>query len=186
MSKRKLLYKNLKTAAIIIVSALTVLVTGGSLFFSGRQASPPAANRVDLKDYVRVFPEVGYEHIPEGTKYTNYNSNPPTSGAHYERPAEWGIYDHELPDEEIVHNLEHCGIWISYQSSLPAAEKDAIKSFAAGFPTKIIVTVRDKNSSPIAFAAWQHLMELQTFSKDLANAFVGAYLNKAGRECNAN
>ena len=48
----------------------------------------------------------GADHIPMGTPHPEYNSNPPSSGWHYAEPARQGFYDEELPDEQIVHNLE--------------------------------------------------------------------------------
>lgn len=56
----------------------------------------------------------GRKHVPEGTKPT-YTSNPPTSGDHYGKTEEWGIYDRELVAERLVHNLEHGGIVILYK-----------------------------------------------------------------------
>lgn len=65
-----------------------------------------------------VFDITGRNHIPDDTKASNYNSNPPTSGDHYNQPADWGIYPEALPDERVVHNLEHGGVWVSYNCSL--------------------------------------------------------------------
>src|SRR3989344_1710779 len=60
-----------------------------------------------------VIAELGRDHIPVGALRPEYNSNPPTSGSHYAVPADWGAYDSEVPDEQLVHNLEHGGIGIS-------------------------------------------------------------------------
>lgn len=61
------------------------------------------------------FSEQTYSpHIVEGAEHPSYNSKPATSGWHYDAPARWGIYDEFLPDERLVHNLEHGGIGIHY------------------------------------------------------------------------
>ena len=52
-----------------------------------------------------AFTELARDHIPVGSARPAYNSNPPTSGPHYDTPAAWGFYDKELPDEQLVHNL---------------------------------------------------------------------------------
>src|SRR3989344_5078 len=52
--------------------------------------------------------------VAVGASHEAYNSNPPTSGPHYEQPSRWGVSQAELPDEQLIHNLEHGGIWISY------------------------------------------------------------------------
>jgi hypothetical protein len=138
-----------------------------------------------LEDYIIHYPIQGRDHIEVGQSHPNYNSNPPTSGWHYEEAAEWGIYDKELPDEQLVHNLEHCGIWISYQPTIPVDQKEALVAFAKAFPSKVILTPRSKNDSPIALASWGILMKLNDYNQDLMTAFLAAFLNKNGPECSA-
>ena len=48
-----------------------------------------------------------------------YITLPPTSGDHWERWADCGFYDSGLPDELIVHNLEHGNIVVSYSPDTP-------------------------------------------------------------------
>lgn len=59
------------------------------------------------------IPSLGRDHVPSGTPVT-YNSNPPTSGPHNEKWERAGIYDQVLPDEKLVHSLEHGYVIISY------------------------------------------------------------------------
>ena len=57
-----------------------------------------------------------------------YNSFPPTSGDHWSAAQTCGFYDEPIPDERVVHNLEHSNIVISY--NLPnEADVDALKNF---------------------------------------------------------
>ena len=50
-----------------------------------------------------------------------YNTIPPTSGDHWGKWANCGFYAQGLPDERIVHNLEHGNVVISY--NLTASEE---------------------------------------------------------------
>ena len=59
------------------------------------------------------------DHIPVGESAT-YTTSPPTSGPHWPAVAQCGFYDEELPDELIVHNLEHGNVVISYNLPNPA------------------------------------------------------------------
>ena len=52
-------------------------------------------------------------HVPEGQTVI-YNIIPPTSGPHWPRWADCGFYPEGLPDERIVHNLEHSNIVVSH------------------------------------------------------------------------
>ena len=59
-------------------------------------------------------PVMAVRHIQVGEQHEPYNSDPPTSGPHYAQPAQAGFYDEALPDEQLVHNLEHGYIVIWY------------------------------------------------------------------------
>ena len=56
------------------------------------------------------------QHIKEPTpvNYADLGHWPPTSGHHWPRWAKCGFYETELPDELVVHNMEHGNIVISY------------------------------------------------------------------------
>lgn len=179
-----------RVAAWAVVIAMVMLTGGGFLGYllAGRRTNGPEPRETparELLSRVKVFPGQGAMHIPDGERFTDYNSNPPTSGPHYAEPAAWGVYEDALPDERLVHNLEHCGIWISYRPDIPAEEKARIVAYAKSFPSKVIVTPREANDAPIVLAAWQRLLEMDMFSERDADAFVSAFLNKAGPECNA-
>ena len=60
------------------------------------------------------FPDQSRDHVPNGSELINYNSNPPTSGPHYGETVPWGSHTTEKDDRNLIHNLEHGGIWISY------------------------------------------------------------------------
>ena len=48
-----------------------------------------------------------------------YNSVPPTSGDHWSAPVRCGFYIQPVPDELVVHNMEHSNIVVSYNLSEP-------------------------------------------------------------------
>ena len=119
----------------------------------------------------------GQEHIDIGASHIAYNSNPPTSGPHYAEPAKWGVYDKELADEQLVHNLEHGGIWISY-TGIDDATKVSLEKFAQSH-IKIIVEPRAKNDAKIVFASWGRLQKFQSYDEQSMLAFIVANTNQA-------
>ncbi len=60
-----------------------------------------------------------FNHIEVGGVFEgDYYSTPPTSGPHWESNwASCGVFDEELPDEQITHNMEHGQVIISYNLS---------------------------------------------------------------------
>lgn len=128
------------------IIGLLIILGGGWLLI--RSSTPQGT------DYSQSIPVLDRNHIAEGTTYTSYNSNPPTSGPHYPSPALTRFYDKELRDEQVVHNLEHGNVWISYKPGLPVETIKTLKGFASG---SVIVSPRSANDSDIALAAWGRL-----------------------------
>src|SRR3989344_5445960 len=112
------------------IGIVLVMAVGYSLILLVRQGQQPRPGE--------VFPIQGQEHIAIGAIHEAYNSNPPTSGPHYTQPANWGVYQTELADEQVMHNLEHGGIWISY-TEVDDATKAVLEKIAKS-NSKIIVT----------------------------------------------
>ncbi|WEL23098.1 DUF3105 domain-containing protein [Candidatus Nanohalovita haloferacivicina] len=121
---------------------------------------------------------MGRNHISTGEQVNNYNSNPPTSGPHYQRPAETGFYSKKLPDERLVHNIEHGQIWISY-NNITSETRKQLEQLAQNYPKAVIVTKRPENNAKIAVASWGRLMELNSYDKQKVVKYIKAYINKS-------
>lgn len=120
----------------------------------------------------------GRAHVAPGQPHPPYTSNPPTSGWHYGTTAPWGFHNTELPDELIIHNLEHGGIWISYKDATDEEVVDPLVALAREYRTKVIVTHRPKNESRLAVAAWGRLMKLDRFDREAIVDFINRFKNK--------
>lgn len=153
-------------AALAIVAVIALVVA-----FNLRRPGPGERIRA-----------VGPAHIAQGSRGSGYNSNPPTSGPHWPSPAPWGVHTEPLPDEVLVHNLEHGGVWISYKDAKDADLADKLAEVAGRYRTKVIVTPRLKNDAPIAVAGWGRLLKLQRFDEARIVEFINAYRGKLGPE----
>jgi hypothetical protein len=120
----------------------------------------------------------GRAHVAPGEPHPAYNSNPPASGWHYAGTAPWGFHNAELPDELLIHNLEHGGIWITYKDDQDAAVVNPLVALAREFPRKLVVTHRPTNDSPIAVAAWGRLMKLDRYDRGAIVDFYNRFKNK--------
>ncbi len=129
-------------------------------------------------DYSQVIPVLGRNHIPDGST-ASYNSSPPTSGDHYANPALARFYDKELPDEQIVHNLEHGHVWIAYKPGLSQETIKALRKLSGG---NVITAPRSKNDTDIALAAWGRLdkfnLENGRLDAERVKDFISRYQNK--------
>jgi hypothetical protein len=124
------------------------------------------------------FPAQNRQHIPVGQTHPEYNSDPPTGGWHYDQPAQTGIYDKELADEQLIHNLEHGHIWIAYRPDLDAQTVEKLADIAKSYSSKIIMTPRAKNNVPVAMVAWEYLLKLENFDENQVLGFIKAHRGK--------
>lgn len=163
--------KRVRTGIIFAVSAIIV----GGIAFWGFYYMDRAAE--DLPG--QSFPNQGQEHVTT-TNHPAYNSNPPTSGWHYPKPAEWGAYKQEIPDEILIHNLEHGGIWISYKPGISQEVIEKLEDLQKKWGRKVIVAPRSANDTDIALAAWTRLdkFSVSEFSDERAEKFIKAFRNK--------
>lgn len=137
-----------------------------------------AATRPKVGESIPVLSNV--PHIESVTSpHTPYNSNPPTSGQHVAFTVPWGFHTETVPDEVLVHNLEHGGIWISYKDANDTETIDQLRALLAELPRKTIVTLRPKNDSRIAVVSWGHLLKLDRVDAALIRQFADANYNKA-------
>ena len=125
----------------------------------------------------QAYSILGVQHISVGASHPAYNSNPPTSGWHYAQPANWGVHQTELPDEQVLHNLEHGGIWISYKE-IDDATKAALEKIGRA-NSHIIVAPRRANDAPIALASWGRLQKLERFDETAIMNFIKANKNRS-------
>lgn len=165
--KRKRLIRKIAIWAIII---LVVGASGYGLYYLASRPEKPRPGQ--------AFPILGQEHIAIGASHPPYNSNPPTSGPHYAQPADWGVYQQELPDEQLVHNLEHGGIWISYKDIDPKTKSD-LEAIGKRYPGSVVVTPRPANDAKIVLASWGRLEKLESFDETEIVDFINANKNKS-------
>lgn len=160
-------------------SLLFYLVWSTGIVFTGGLAyvillMPP---RAALQELGQAVPILDQKHIAVGEDHPAYNSNPPTSGYHYAMPAPWGVKETELPDEQIVHNLEHGGIWISYKN-IDDKTKISLEKLTRS-QTKMIMTPRTKGDAPIVVTSWGRVQKFQSYDEKALLAFIEANRNKS-------
>lgn len=89
---------------IIIIVFLVLLFIALLTWLYIESSKPKPGTKID---------DLGRNHIPVGQK-VKYNSNPPTSGDHFEDWIRSGVYDEVKEDGLLIHSLEHGYVIISY------------------------------------------------------------------------
>ena len=124
-----------------------------------------------------TYPIVSREHVPDGTVVdpSKYNSNPPTSGPHWQDPKKPGVYTTPIPDSQAIHNLEHSHIWITYRDPADTATVNRLVAIANRHPGIMLVSPRPQDDAAIVLAAWGRLLKLDHLDDAEIETFIGAY-----------
>lgn len=164
---------------LMIVLSLIGLVIWLSIAQDAKYAKYKIGNNPGNLDPVgMVFENQGQTHIKVGESHPPYNSNPPTSGWHWLKPANWGVYNRVLVDEQVVHNLEHGGIWISYKD-IDEDTKANLEKITKANSRSVIMSPREANDSRIVLASWTRLEKLDIYDEKKILEFIELNKNKS-------
>jgi hypothetical protein len=181
--RRAALRRNLVTGGVAIV--VVVLVAAAVIAQKAGSNGTPigvAADEAGCTE-VKSSEEEGNAHVPEGTN-VDYGTSPPTSGDHYQSPAAAGFYPDPLPEEQLVHNLEHGQIIIWYE---PGAQQETIDEIEAvidkqqGAQSNALLGVPfDNVPSPYSYVltAWTKSQSCARFSEAALNDFRRKFQGK--------
>lgn len=127
-------------------------------------------------------PTIGRDHINDGDAHAPYVTDPPTSGPHAGAVSS-GFYTTLIPDENIVHNLEHGHVAISYDCD-QLEDCETIKANLRRIVNKynsqqVIAVPRQNRDAPIALTAWQRIDLLDEYDEERITAFVEAWRARA-------
>ena len=150
-SRRRLLYILAATGLVGLAIVLGVVFLAGGGGDDDIRATMEAAG-CELK---AVPAQVGAHTAAEtATSDPKWNTDPPTSGPHYDVPAVYGEYDTPLRIAQVVHNLEHGAAFVLYGSDVPPATVQQLRDFYADDTTGILLAPYPKLKDKIALGAW--------------------------------
>jgi hypothetical protein len=130
-----------------------------------------------------TLPSQGRRHVNELPANFEYNSTPATSGPHQGQPlapAIWNVYDQPVPQEKLVHNLEHGGVVVQYGAEVPQAIVEEILAWYREDPNGLVVAPlppelaeqEPRLANRIALTAWTQLQTCQRFNEEAFSNFV--------------
>jgi hypothetical protein len=189
-------------AAIVAIVAVVVLSGGGSDKGSGAEsrAAEPAADKfvnapipppkaTNLDEAAKAANCDVQTHESEGRNHVSgkveYKTNPPSSGDHFEFPAEDGVYgtDGAPTIESLVHSLEHGRVIFWYRPDASPELKGQLKSLYDEDNYHVIVAPNSRDlPTPIAASAWTRTMtcpEVNDKTWDALRQFRDRYRDQA-------
>jgi hypothetical protein len=94
------------------------------------------------------------DHIADIQQRVHYDTNPPTSGKHFQVPAQDGIYEQAPPDTTVVHSMEHGRVVIWLRPNLPASARAGLRALVEDDSYQMLLVPRSKMPFAVAATAW--------------------------------
>ena len=94
------------------------------------------------------------EHTTSLDERVKYSTNPPTTGRHYQVPAEDGIYGDAPPDEALVHGLEHGRVIFWVNPRAPKERREQIRALVDDDEYQMFLVPRRSMPYEVAATAW--------------------------------
>lgn len=84
----------------------------------------------------------------------DYDTNPPTTGKHFQAAAGDGIYEEAAPDSTLVHSQEHGRVVIWFAPSLDEEARAGLRALVEEDDYQILVVPRSDMPFDVAATAW--------------------------------
>lgn len=131
-------------------------------------------------------------HVPVGDDPGPFNSDPPTSGRHYDTSLPAGFYDESdlseyqpYPAGFLVHNLEHGYVIFWYNCDLLSDDECGVLQeqvrgvMEQAENLKVIAFPWTSIEVPVVMTSWGQMLRLERFDPAVALRFVRANRNRA-------
>jgi hypothetical protein len=154
--------------------------TGGEEPIGGEPAWRVMSGSGGCDSVLYEVPVVGSPHV-EDCSQVNYLSNPPTSGPHYPKWANYVVYGSTVPWGFLVHAMEHGGVVLSYDCTDCDADIAAMTTYVEGreadpactsVNSRVILVPQPSLDVPFAVSAWGQMLKAQCFDEALVSAFI--------------
>jgi hypothetical protein len=172
----------LERVAIVVASiALSFgLIAVLSGYFAGRDQAGVATGQTGPGI---AYPDLGDAHLAPGQKRPEYDSTPPTSGAHVPQPVTRD--ETTLTDDQLLQALEEGNVVIMYGTKTPPPGLRALAlSLAPPFTPALaaagqaVILARRPGTDGLVGLAWSHAVSVRTPQDPRLAAFAQFWLGR--------
>ena len=197
-SNRRLLLMVGAAGLVVVAAALGYALVGNGDSTASSDAPRLLEAAGCTVQTVKALPSGDHSVTTPGGTSTKWNTSPATSGPHYSVPALWGAYTDPLLAGQVVHNLEHGGIFIEYGKDVPQATIEQLNGFYDSHRNGTLLAPLPSLGSKIALGVWTtssasspdsgtaHLAKCSTFDEKAYAAFFDDYQFKGPERFPAN
>jgi hypothetical protein len=164
--------------AVLVLAIVLVVVFATNVFGKDQLAGMKSLVKNGTCVETDFTKSMGRAHTTNPrTKVVYTQSDPPTSGKHYQTPPPLMIYDEPVPQWILLHALEHGNILVQYGDKVSAADRAALRKAVLSHRARTLMAPYPKLGKRVVYTAWQRMLSCQGFQQD---ALTGAQAKWAG------
>ncbi|MCL8024364.1 DUF3105 domain-containing protein [Nocardioides bruguierae] len=131
-----------------------VVVAGAAVVAAAAVPGSDAGIEATGLSAVRAYENLDRTHIQGDVTYPH---SPPVGGLHDPKWLECGVYSAQVREENVVHDLEHGTVLITYE---PGLDDDGIATLAALLPDNGILSPWPEQGAPVKVTVWGRQLDL--------------------------
>jgi len=136
--------------ALLVTLLLAALIVAAAAVVPRLLAEP-----VDRTlDEVRVYDDLPTTHVDGDV---DYEQDPPVGGQHADRWLDCGAYETQVRAENVVHDLEHGTVLVTYRPGTSTADVDRLEAL---LPDNGILSPWDGLDAPVVVTVWGRQLAL--------------------------
>ena len=164
--------------AVLLVVVLGAVLFATNVFGSDKLAGMKTLVKNGTCVETDFAKSMGRQHTTNPkTKVVYTQSDPPTSGKHYQVPPPLMIYDEPVPQWILLHALEHGNVLVQYGDKVSVSDREALRAAVLSHRTHTLMAPYPKLGKRVVYTAWQRMLSCTGFQKD---ALTGAQAKWSG------
>jgi Protein of unknown function (DUF3105) len=113
------------------------------------------------------------------TSQVNYPTRPPVSGEHAGQPTSCGKFGEPLPDENLVHTLEHGAIGLFFDPQQADQEDiERLEGVVDDYESHVFSAPYEQMPSAFAIASWGEMMRLDELDLPAVREYIDTFRQK--------
>jgi hypothetical protein len=157
----------------LLRAAIAGLLAAAVGWFLIVQLAPePTPDAIDGHNVID-FDETGVNEHVSGP--VDYESTPPTHGPHASAPAACGVHSEPIPDENMVHSLEHGAVGLLYEPSVAIGDVRALEDIARSYSGRVFSAPYPDMPTPIAVTSWGEMMRLDSLDAAAVREYIETF-----------
>lgn len=161
----------LVAGVLVIAGAIAVpLLLGDDAPKADEAADPPVTEVAADLDAVEVYDDLPRTHVDGDV---DYEQSPPVGGPHHPAWLDCGVYDEPVREENVVHDLEHGTVWITYRPD--SVEFADIEALTEVLPDNGILSPYPDQEAPVVITVWGRQLELAGADDPRIDLFISEF-----------